>query len=316
MKRISLTLVAVFLAKFTFGQASGNVNYQVQVRYPDNNINLSFPASADLYLSVKGLANVKADTYVAIFSVTQAGKTTEEVNTLIDSRINQTLEQIKKKAGIETFVDMISFVPMYEHEVEKKVFSKKSYNEIPVGFELKKNIHIKYSNPDDLNDIISILAGSEIYDLVRVDYFSNNIEAIKKELMKKANVIVQEKLKNYQALLADKLDSAERQITDGFKVVLPVEMYKTYQAYSSSSLNLAKSANINQADKSTTLYYQPVIDKEFDFVINPSVLEPVIQVMYEIKLKISRRTEPVTKAEKEYILVTPNGELKNLNISK
>ncbi|WP_255462934.1 hypothetical protein [Flavobacterium sp. LPB0248] len=212
---------------------------------------------------------------------------------------------------------MISFVPVYEYEAEKKVFSRKTYNEVPLGFELKKNIHIKYSDPNQLNDFISILSNYEIYDLVRVDYFSNSLETIKKEMMNKAKLLIQEKIKNYELLLGETFTNVEKRITDDFVVNLPVEMYRSYEAYNSSSLNLKKTANVNQATKSTTLYYQPVFSKEFDFIINPSVLEPVIQVQYEIKIFINREKEKkqVAKTDKEFILITPNGDLKNLNIN-
>jgi uncharacterized protein YggE len=256
---------------------------------------------------------VKADSYIAIISVTQTGKTADEVTTLIDGRINTAMEQIKKKPGTDVLVDMVSFVPVYEFDADKKLFSKKTYNEIPTGFELKKNIHVKYTNASDLNNIIAILAASEIYDLVRVDYFSNNLEAIKKELMAKAKILMQDKLKTYQTLLGVKLDSLEKQITDGFKAFLPVEMYRSYQAYNSNALNATKAKAVNPAEKSTTLYYQPVADKEFDFVINPTVFEPAIQVMYEIKLNVVLEKEKPAPAQKEYFLVTPGGDLKNIS---
>lgn len=317
MKNYSTLLIALCFASASLAQVSGNINYQSQVRFPDNNINVTLPANSDIYFSVKGLANIKADSYVAIFSLTQHGKTTEEVNKIIDERIEQALSSIKTKPGVETFVDMISFVPVYEYEVEKKIFSKKTYNEIPAGFELKKNIHIKYSNPNLLNEIITTLSGAEIYDLVRVDYFANNLETVKKELMTKASVILQDKIKNYQTLLTVKLDSSQKQVVDGYKVVLPVEMYKSYQTFSSSSLNLKKSATVNQAEKSVTLYYQPIVDKEFDFVVNPAILEPVIQVMYEVKMKISKEQvvqNVIQKTNTEYFMITPTGDIKNLNI--
>ncbi|MEY4876354.1 MAG: hypothetical protein RL708_1503 [Bacteroidota bacterium] len=313
MKKIIITTLTFVISQTVFGQVSGNINYQNQVRFSDQNININFPSNL-LVVDVKGLANVKADTYVAIFSITQVGKTAEEVNELIDKRISASLTEIKK-TGIETFVDMISFVPVYEFEVEKKIFSKKNFNEIPKGFELKKNIHIKYSDPNQLNNFISILTKEEIYDLVRVDYFSSNLENIKKDLMNKAKLLVQEKLKNYETVLGQPFTTVEKRVTDGYKVLFPVEMYKSYEAYNSSSLNLKKSANVNQADKSTTLYYQPIIDKEFDFVINPTILEPVIQVMYEIKLTVNLEKKE-TATTKEYMLITPNGELKNLNLNK
>ena len=302
------------MAGSMFGQVSGNINYETTVRYADSNIDLSFPANADLLVSVKGLANAKADAYVAIFSVAQSGKTTEEVNKLIDERIGQALGSIKAKEGVETYVDMISFVPVYEYQSEKKMFSKRTYNEMPKGFEIKKNIHVKYTNPVILDEIISTFSNVEIYDLVRVDYFSTKLEATKKDLREKAKAILEEKLKNYQAILSVKLDSVGKQVVDGYKVVLPVEMYNDYQAYSSSSLNLKKNPDINQVDKSTTLYYQPIMDKEFDFVLNPTILEPVIQVMYEIKLKLNNEKVNDPKTSKEYLLISPSGDLKSLNI--
>jgi len=305
---------AICLSGLTFAQHSGNINYQNQVHFLDENINVGFLSDNQMEISVKGLANVKADSYVAIFNVSQVGKTTEEVNTIINGRIKESLDKIKIKPGVETMVDMISFVPVYEYELEKKVFSKKTYNEIPAGFELKKNIHIKYTKAEELNEIIAILAEAEIFDLIRVDYFSNSIETIKKEMMVKAKTLMQEKMKNYSALLGQKMDSLDKNLVDGYKVVLPVEMYKSYQAFNSTSLNLKKSAQVNQHDKSTTLYYQPVLDKEFDFVMNPVILEPVIQVMYEIKIRVDMNEEQPVKGEKKFVLVTPNGDLKTLDL--
>lgn len=296
------------------GEASGHINYQTGSRLPESTIHVAPPADNDLVITVKGMANIKADAYVAIFGVSQTGKTAEETNALMDTRINQLLEQFKNKPGITTYVDMVSFVPMYEYELEKKVFSKQTYNEVPAGFELKKNIHVKFGNADDLHQIVMLMSKSEVYDLVRVDYFSEHLETVKKELMAKAKTAVLEKLKTYQSLLGNKPDSTERRLSDGYRVMLPIEMYKTCQAFNSSSLNAKKSAGVNPADKGTTLYYQPVLDKEFDFVINPIVMEPVIQVLYELQLHIAT-DKAVSPSSKQFMLITPGGDLKSLSLN-
>ncbi|GEN77642.1 hypothetical protein CHA01nite_33820 [Chryseobacterium hagamense] len=114
------------------------------------------------------------------------------------------------------------------------------------------------------------------------------MESIRKELIRKATLALQEKIENLQNLLGENFGKAEKNVSDGFKVTLPTEMYRTYEAYNSSSLALAKFSSVSQAAKSVTSYYQPVLDKEFDFVIGPVIHEPVIQVMYEIKLNIRR----------------------------
>lgn len=308
-----------------FAQLSGNINYgtgQTQHKIPESNINISVNTSADLTFSVKGLANIKPDAYVAIFNVNQVGKTTEEVSILLDNRIKAALSDLSKKLTLESVIDMVSFVPVYEIEVEKKLFNKKTYNEIPAGFEVQKNIHIKFTKINDLNEIISVFAMNEIYELVRVDCFANNLASVKKDLRTKAQSMLMEKFKNYQLLLGENLENARKQLGDGFKVSLPIEMYKSYSAYKSSSLNLGKSANVKEADKTQVMYYQPILDKEFDFVVNPTILEPAIQVMYEVKLVVTRdKTQPqpiveTPKPQKEYYLITPTGDVKNLNIGK
>lgn len=320
--KTTIKILVVLMAQIGFGQVSGNVNYQKQNNLPDININVGLPSSNDMVISIKGLANLKADTYVAVFNLVQVGKTTSEVNELIDKRIEAIQNKIKGKPNVTMFVDMLTFVPVYEFEVEKKTFSRKTYNEIPIGFEVKKNIHIEYKDPNFLNELISVCSENEIYDLVRVDYFSSGLENAKKELMNKAKLILKEKQKNYEELLGANFADWDKQLADGYIVKYPTEMYKSYQVYSSSSLNLSKKANVNYSEKSTTLYYQPIMDKEFDFVINPKIVEPVIQVMYEIKFKLIRpvnlpitKTETKTEIKKEYLLVTPNGDVKSLPLN-
>ena len=293
-------------------QFSGNVNYRTISDFAQNDININPPKKGEISITIKGLANVKADQYVAIFSLTQTGKTQTEANQIIDDRISQSISEIKSQKNVEVFADMISFVPLYEYVSEKKIFSKRTYNEIPKGFEIKKNIHIRFSNPEQLSGFVKILAQNEIYDLVRVDYYSTKLDSVKKEVAEKAKNLLSKKVKNYEEIAGQSFINDEKTFSDGFVIKFPVEMYKSYEAYNSNSLELNKSANVNQVEKNSTIYYQPIFDKNFDFVINPIILEPVIQVMYEIKMTIQKKK----KNNKEYLMVTQNGELRTLNLPK
>ncbi len=319
MKSFLLSLLSLLISLTIFAQMSGNINYKNQVRYVDNNFSVNAPSGNDLYVRVKGLTNVKADAYVAIFNLTQTGKTAKEVNDLINERVDNAVRFLEEKKSVEVYVDMISFVPIYEFQIEKKIFSKKTYNEIPSGFEVKKNIHIKFKDANLMNDIIASLANAEIYDLVRVDYFSEKIDSVKQALMARAEEVLNEKIKRYENILSVNFETYEKQLSDGFKVVLPTEMYKSYQAYSNSSLRLKRQLNVKQTRKSNTQFYQPILDKEFDFVVNPTIIEPVIQVMYELVLRVTKVKKevpisPVTVPSKEYLFISPNGDIKPLNI--
>jgi uncharacterized protein YggE len=315
MKKLFLITWLVLSISAVFCQVMGNSNYLAPVYFSENNIDVQIPTNGDVVISVKGMANVKADAYVAIFSVTQQAETAEEVNRLMDERINQALALIQLKPNVETYIDMISFVPVFEYEITKKKFSRKTYNEIPIGFELKKNVHIKFTNPNQLNEFIQILSTVEIYDLVRVDYFAAQMDSIKRELSEKAQLILKEKLKDKETLLQMKFDTLSKRVLDGYRVLYPVEMYKSYQAYNSSSLNLNNRANVTQTTKSTTNYYQPILNKEFDFILNPVILEPVIQVLYEIQMTIKYNVEQKTVISTEYFIITPTGDVKKINVN-
>lgn len=298
------------------GQASGNINYRKRTQIRNENVGLTFNKNNELIIKVKGLYNIKADSYLAIFSVIQTGETKKEVNDLLNSRIDSVRSNLKKiSSEIEVFIDMISFVPIYEFEVEKKIFSKDTYNEIPKGFELKKNIHIKYFDAKQLDDFVSACADAEIYELVRVDYVVSDIESKKKEVITKAKSLTLEKFNYYQELLQKDLKNLEKEIIDGFKLFYPVERYRSYQAYSSNSLNIKRAGEINTLSKSTTQYYMPVFNKEFDFVIDPAIIEPVVQLIYEVNLKIKLKPIPIEKPSKEYLILTPNGSLRQIEIS-
>lgn len=302
----------LILHAISYSQFSGNINYREINDFSQNTININPPKNGEISLSVKGMANVKADQYVAIFSITQSGKNQMEANQIMEDRISQSLKEIQNMKNVETFTDMISFVPKYELTSEKKLFSKRTYNEVPKGFEIKKNIHIKFSDPKQLPDFIKTLAQNEIYDLVRVDYFLTTLDSVKKEVAEKAKAMLSEKIKSYEALSAKTFVNDEKTFSDGFIIKLPVEMYKSYEAYNSNSLDLYKPGNVTQVAKNSTIYYQPIFDKDFDFVINPVILEPVIQIMYEIKIIIQTKK----KSDEQYVLITPNGEMKILKLEK
>ena len=316
MKKITQLLLIFLLAAVAqpvFCQISGNANYQQNQNATSYNYDANYaqkPNNANIHLQVRGLANLKADAYIAIFAVTQTAKTTEEAVELIDKRLNEAVANLKSLDAVEIYIDMISFVPMYELEVEKKLFSKKNYTEIPSGFEIKKNIHLKFTNPNLLNQFISILADKNIYDLVKVDYYSSQLDAVKTTLKSKAVLTVQDKIKHCEALTGESLANIERQINDAFSVTLPFNLYQTYEAYSSNALQVKKPNYVYTAAKNTTIYYQAIPEHDFDFVINPASLEPSIQIIYELDMVLNREKQK----SNNYILLTPNGDLKTLNL--
>ncbi len=306
----------------------GNANYYSN--YQNNQhavVNVMNSSEEFMTLTIKGIYNEKATSYVATFSLMQVGTSVEEVTGLLDEKVLNIKNAVQKlNKSIDLVVDMISFVPTYEYEVTKKIFNKKTYNEKPSGFELKKNLMIQYKNASDLDDIISICAKQEVFDLAKVDYVTTNLDAIKTKLQDRVLLEYQNKLKFYGTIKNQDLFKKEKTINEGFNIIYPIENYKKYTAFSQAQLPYTVNGAINQITKNQTQFYDAMLPKSHSFVINPDITEPAIQVLYEMTIVIDLREKiiektivqnpvPVAPTEKKIIyIVTANGEVKQLDI--
>jgi hypothetical protein len=287
-------------------------NMNIPVNYTENNV-----------ITIKGMYNAIPDAYVAIFSISQEAEQESEANRLINEKIEAIKTGLETITGSsEVHVDIISFVPVYDQVLEKKTFLKSTFTEKPVGFELKKNIIIEYKNTDQLNKIFSLCTSNAIYDYIRSDAVVTNMTEIKAELQQKADEMIYAQLERYAKLRDIDIKDYKRTLAEGYAVEYPGEKYENYTAFSCTSYFTKKFNLDNDAKKKVTRHYLPVIDKEFDFVVNPVIAEPAIQVMYQIHLAISPKPivrpiahTPTAAASKtkDVFLITTNGTIKQLN---
>lgn len=336
MKKINL-LLCLCLTQFIFAQHKGNYDQEISrqnistkaygnaqvygssTTNPERNIN----PSANIMLDVQALYNAKATSYTAIFNISQIGPTAEEANRLVDERVNNVRKELLS-AGIkkeDIAIDVISFVPVYEIEVEKKLFSTK-YNEVPKGFELQQNIHIQFTETYQFEKILAACASNEIYNLVKVDYFIENIREVYKKLQDSLLALIKEK-KEYYKMLGFDLSEYNVMMADDKYCYFPKDFYQNYQAFNSVSFEaLEKKKGVTKAKKHTSYYYQPISYENYDIVLNAAILEPVIQVGMHIKLVYSpkpkeQKPAPKTeiKTEHKYYVISPDGKIdvKELN---
>jgi hypothetical protein len=304
----------------------GNANYYNNYHNNQHGVINVMNSSEDyMTLTIKGIYNEKATSYVATFSLMQVGTSVEEVTSLLDEKVLNIKNNVSKlNKNIDLVVDMISFVPTYEYEVTKKKFNKKTYNEKPSGFELKKNLMIQYKNASDLDDIISICAKEEVFDLAKVDYVTLNLDNIKTKLQDRVLLEYQNKLKFYGTIKNVDLLKKNKSISEGFNIIYPVENYKQYAAYSQAQLPYSVNGAVNQIKKNQTQFYDGMLAKSHSFVMNPDITEPAIQILYEMTIVIDLREKviekPITpepkpnKETKIIYIVTPNGDIKQLNV--
>lgn len=340
MKKSNLAiLLLLFSCYFLTAQHKGNYNQitqdisrqniltsgNAQIYNPvvQQQIHKVLQASNVVTIDVKALQNVSATTYTAVFNLSQIGPSAEVTNDLMKKRIDSIKMRLNAKGITQKniAIDVISFVPIYEVEVTKKLFSK-TYTEVPKGFELQQNIHIQFTKTNQFESILEACAKSEVYNLVKVDYFIENIQEVYKNLQDELLKLIEDK-KTYYKVLGFDLAEYNVAIADDKYCYFPKDFYQSYQAYNSVSFDaLKKGKAITTATKQTSYYYQPLTYESFDVVVNPSILEPVVQIGMNIKLVFTpkpkeKKQQPITKTEidHKYYVISPNGtiDVKELN---
>ena len=333
MKKLFIPLCFSLLCTYAQAQIAGNAVISSAGNNIYNNPNYG-PAPVDLSITpysssfsqlmeANVMINVKATSFVATFSLTQFAKTVEEAEAAMKSRtelFRNMLTQTNSGAQY-VFVDPVSMVPTYEMELTEKKLSK-TYNEVPSGFEIKKNVQITFREQNQINDIISIAAKAEVYDLVKVDYNVEDKDAILEQLRNEAlRILMDKKRVMEQAGIFTRFTNVGEKQGSAF----PSERYVQYTAYKASTAPYqlvnykkgqpAQTVQYNYADKQKTVYYEKVIDKQFDKVINPVVFEPMVQVYFSLKGQFVIYDPEKEKADKAYNDKVREYQLKEMELN-
>lgn len=325
MKYLFLSLFSLSQL-FALAQASGNYMYNTSNRWSgDAALQVYGNANAfdynHLTLDVKGLYNVPADSYMAILHVTQVGPDARAVDSLMNRRIQGFIQEIEE-AGIErddVYIDMLSLVPIFEIEKTGRLFSK-TYNEVPAGFEMQKNIHLRFTDSQVLDKIITAAAFHEIYDLVKVEYFIENIEAVYDSLRSRVSALMHERVAQFDSL-GIALEGQWRVAKDHKAVYQPQDRYARYQSFTNTSVEASvRKGSVTQMKKPQTMFYDKLSYSDYDLVGNPEILEPVVQFTYSLsmQLELKRPQEPrpevKTETRHHYFLLNPEGDIKPLEL--
>jgi uncharacterized protein YggE len=314
-------ILSVFLSFFTIGMSAqaalGNYIYNNQQEFTVPGRNQGVISNAviandnEILAQVNGLMNIVADSYVAIFNIVQVGETFTDVDGMMNERIRTFKNKLSGQGiGNENVkIDLVSFVPRYDIQSESKIFSK-SYNEIPSGYEMQKNVSVLFTESSQIDMITTAALESEIYDIVKVEYYIDNMQQLRDSLRQKCIEELKKKAATYE-LIGINLDSMEKSVADNFTTAYPPSRYNTYQAFSRPSLNVAKKKTVTEVSKITSRYYQPLDYSHYDVVLNPVVTEPVVQLSYSIVTKYKRGDKEKNTL---YNIITPSGDVKQLQL--
>ncbi len=254
-------------------------NTQAQAALPYDN---SVIFDADVMI------NMEASSYTAIFSVTDFGKTVISADSAMSSRLKLFTDALLKDSIMQgdIHIDFITMLPVYEVEPQNKVFSNIA-TEVPAGFKIKKNVHVLFYDHTKLDQIITHAAKASIYDLVKVDYNVNDIQAAYDTLRKIAVQVIDMKRNTYQMM---GFETTILTMAEGYDSKYPEERYESYTAYlqGQSYVNQPQqnpNQQVKTVEKEQTVFYNKVPYKTFDRVLNADLAEPGVQFYYKLRVK-------------------------------
>lgn len=244
----------------------------------------SLPFGEGRIVDASVLMNVKPDEYVAVFGISEEGKTLALAQAGMQARVDKFTSSLRSLIiePNDVFVDFIAQNRIYGFDTSAGNLAREEV----VGFEVKKNVSIRYKDHALLDRLISAAAESEIFDLVKVDYVVKDIAAARKQIMEEAAKVIQAKVEEQETLLGIKAGRPREVLPSHFTAHYPVEMYDAYTAQESEEMaGYRQGMTIQRARKPRTFYYNPLPAKDFDAVINPSPIEPMVQFAIYVRVK-------------------------------
>ncbi len=278
--------IAILLTSMTcmFGQVSGNSGYGDNYGYGKQ------PSAEKCYLTdstflveASVAINVQADIYVATIGLAEEGTTLRDANEKIEKRIQGFINDLVKKGFDRTgiHVDMTAQNKIYDYHT-----TDNTAEQYLKGFEIKKNVIVRFQAIRELDDILLMASNYQIFDLVKVDYIVSDLAAIHTRLFQSAMEIIEQKKGMYTAAMKVALLPGAEIYQDQFYSFYPEQLYKSYTAYESSEVyNEYDQYTRKDIRKSATIYYDKINYSGFDKIINPAVIEPAVEFVLTLAMK-------------------------------
>lgn len=266
---------------------SGNVVYRDNNYTPLNKIGFVLTDNS-LTFKVSIMMNKKADNYTISLGLNEEATTVEECNGSINKRISGFIEKLSK-FGIkekDIYVDFISQTKIYDYTLEAN-----KAQQFEKGYEIKKNIIIATSSLKNIDNIIESASLFKIYDIIKIDYLSNDTTELYASILDDALKIAASRKEKYLSSFNKK--SIGNPTASGELVsYTPENQYKNYKAYESSDVESYYGTTTYArkiARKNNTFYYDGISQTGMDKIINGNATEVGIQ--YVLTLNITYKID-------------------------
>jgi len=230
------------------------------------------------YIDARVLTSVPTLAYVAVFGLNQEADKLEDANRRLQEQITR-LRQGLTALGVrpeDIYLDFISQTRTYDYKVKDN-----TAKENLAGFQIKENMAIRYQDRTLLDRIAPLFAQNGVYDLIKVEYQTEDLAAIRARMLAEAQRVIREKEQSY-AQMGIKLApvSVSADVFDAFQ---PSDAYSSYRAFETG--NVDDNYRVVERRKNSTLYFDALEPIKFDMVLSPIGFEPQVQCTYYLRVK-------------------------------
>ncbi len=293
---LSICLVSIFKTQAQgSNELYGNTNRYHHSSYVSNgDYQRVVQSKSEALYRIKILNNVKTDAYIVTFGLNQEAPSVKECNAKINQRI-QGFKTAAKKLGVKEegiFVDFITQNKIYDYESETQG-SQIKVNQVDAGYEIKKNIILRFSNQISFDDLVEKASDFDIYNIIKVDYVNLDADKIYAQMFEEAQKLVAVR-KNQMRNHIDEGAEDTPAIQVHFAAISPTSQYKNFAAFESSELNTSSNSRYydkqiirKEERKSKTFYYDGLNPQGYDKIMNAD--SPVVGMQYVMEITMTYR---------------------------
>jgi uncharacterized protein YggE len=229
------------------------------------------------FLDAKILTTVDTREYVAVFGLAQEADTVQAANKKLQDQV-AAFQQGLTALGVrpeDTYLDFVTQNRVYDYVIKGGTAREKVS-----GFQVKENLAIRFKNHSLLDQIVPMAAQGGIFDLIKVDYITSDLNPVRAQMTAEAQKILKEKEDAYTKL---GLKLTPVSVTENFDTFQPFEAYNSYKAFESG--NVDDNYRVVERRKNSTFYFDALSPGKFDAVLTPMPLEPHVQCTFFLRVK-------------------------------
>ena len=228
------------------------------------------PSATSMFVEANVLMNVRADRYVAVFAIAHEGATLDECSRKMDTALKTFMTDIQAMgiAADDVFVDFIAQNKIYAFDVTGNIAKEKL-----AGFELKKNVLVRYTDPALVDKLTAAAARSSIFDLVKVDYIVKDLNKVEDRLTEEAARVLKQKAVALSKATGHHAGSAHADLRRAIRDPLPngvIQRVHRRRIRVDIERSLPPKLHDPARRKSRTFYFNGLSGDGFDDVIGPA----------------------------------------------